>query len=319
MKKLPGSSKPYLTVALLSLVAFLILPVMNYGCIPYFDKNVAICSYRWNWFGGFHVINQKIHSLSGVPLDEWHNYLMYEIWALLILVVSAVLIAVSLYLLINFWRNKKASTKKASKKSSANPLLLPLVLLLIVMGLNYGVYRTLFSRNYEEMRIMAPGEGIFEPGIGVIPSEVNGSGPQDCMNNKPERCVLAPTVDLYPSPGESMENPEYKTDENSTMKEIGGVMQRFSGKTVTIKTTSGKLYSITFPIDVITWWNQERSPDYDGYQLSNGEIITVMYLEPLNEHSTEIKPSQIFGSRFAIDPKPKSDTSPIKRYSGPLE
>lgn len=315
MKKLPGSSKPYFTVGLLSFAAFLLLPVMTHGCIPYFDRNVAICSYRWNWFGGFHVINQKIHSLSGIPIDQWHNYLMYEVWALLMLVVSAVLVGVSLYLLFNIWRNKKT----AKKKTRANPLLLPLALLLIVLGLNYGVYRTLFGRNYEEMRIMAPGEGIFEPGIGVVPSEVNGSGPQDCMNNKPERCVLAPSVDLYPSPGESMENPDYKTDEKSTMKEIGGVLQSHSGKSITIKSTSGKLYNITFPIDVITWWNKERSPNYDGYQLSSGEIITVMYLEPLNEHSTDIKSSQIFGSRFAIEPKPKSDTSPIKRYSGPLE
>lgn len=318
MKKLSGLPKTYLTAALLSFGAFLFLPILTSGCIPYFEKNQMICSYRWNWLGGYHVVNQKLHSLRNVPLEEWHNYLMYEMWALVLLVVSAILVGIALYLIFTALRSKPTTKSKAVKMNNIN-LLLPLLLLLMVLALNYGVYRSVFGRNYRQERIMAPGEGVFVPGTGVVPSEVNGTGPQDCMNNPPERCVLAPTIDLYPSPGESMQNPEYQSDEKSAMKEIGGVLEAYAENTITIKTTTGKRYAVTFPIDVISWWNQYRSQDYDGYQLSNGEIITVMYLEPLTERSTNISASQIFSSRFAIEPVSKSDTSPIKRYSGKLD
>lgn len=316
MKKLSGSPKTFLTVSLFSFAAFLLLPIITMACVPHFERNLTICSYGWSWLGGYHVIDQKLGNMMNSSLLEWRDsYLMYELWSFLVLLISAVVLGLVAYLLFNFWRGRKPK----AEKDVTNPLVLPLVLLLVVWGFNVGVHRVMNARNHEETRIMAPGEGIFVPDVGVVPSEVNGNGPLECMNNKPELCVLSPSVDLYPSPGESMQNPEYKPNDNTTMKEIGGVLVGNSGNTITIKSTTGKLYNITFPVDVISWWSEVRSQHYDGYKISNGEIITVMYLEPLTEHSTEIGPSQIFSSGFAIDPQDKSDTSPIKRYSGPLE
>lgn len=239
---------------------------------------------------------------------------MYELWSFLVLVISALVVGLVVYLLFSVWRGRKLK----AKKGVTTPIVLLLVLLLVVLGLNVGVHRVMNARNYEESRIMAPGEGIFVPGVGVVPSEINGNGPQICLNNQPERCILSPSVDLYPSPAESMHNPDYKPNDNVAMKEIGGVLVGSSGNTITIKSTTGKLYNVTFPVDVISWWSEVRSQYYDGYKLSNGDIIMVMYLEPLTEHSTDIKPSQIFSSRFAIDPQTKTDTGPIQRYSGSL-
>lgn len=143
-----------------------------------------------------------------------------------------------------------------------------------------------------------------------------GSGPVPCHGNEADDCIFAPSVDFWPAGSEGATNPVLVRSESAEGKEIGGVITASNQNVITIRTTSGKTFTITYPEDEISWWNQNISSNYDNYQVGIGDTLAITYLEAKAESSNNIQTSQIIRSNFAIKQvSSKADMAlPIERY-----
>ena len=125
-----------------------------------------------------------------------------------------------------------------------------------------------------------------------------------CPGNPDENCVAGgASIDLYMG-GSS------KLPEGTTMKEIQGVVTAFDGRTVSIKSSSGTVYRVTTPTDVITDYNINKAAKYyDNQKVVIGSSIDVNYNEAEDQHATDINASYM---RFMIELVRKGD--PVKAY-----
>ncbi|MCA9346663.1 hypothetical protein KC960_04180 [Candidatus Saccharibacteria bacterium] len=100
------------------------------------------------------------------------------------------------------------------------------------------------------------------------------------------------------------------------MKNIGGEISTINGNKVGIVTKSNRHFDISFPIEAVAWWNSERSPNYNGFKVGIGDVITVWYREENAKSSTDITPDQIYRSSIAIKAfNSKEDASqPAQHY-----
>jgi hypothetical protein len=155
---------------------------------------------------------------------------------------------------------------------------------------------------------------IQRSGKGVTTSSDDSSGTQPCKGNTAELCVLAPTVDFWPSGDEGASNTSYSPVEGSETKEIGGIIVTDPGATITIQATSGRTFAIIFPADEFSWWNQVRSPNYNNYQIGTGDTLTITYSEPASDSKPIINSNQIISSSLAIKSQPSKTDPTIERY-----
>lgn len=135
---------------------------------------------------------------------------------------------------------------------------------------------------------------------------------QICANNLQDTCIMAPSVDLYPSGKEDATNPSLRNQKGDNWKSIGGIVTGINGSEIQLRTTSSRDFTVTFPFAVQTWWNQVRGPHYSNYRMDVGDTLRIDYLEPADKASTHINPDQIMHSVIAIDPVVKGE--PIQRY-----
>lgn len=185
------------------------------------------------------------------------------------------------------------------KKSRFNHFSTSLIIILIAFVALFGWYSV--NRHNADQKITKTDSKFTKA----------GTGPRPCLGNTEDSCVFAPSVDLYPNgidgPGS---NPELRTQSDDMEKEIGGIISAHSGKSITIKTTSGILFDITFPIDAISAWNNQNKDA--NYIISVGDTVALYYAEPANLHSHAISSSQIKESVLAIHESKSEDK--IERY-----
>ncbi len=220
-------------------------------------------------------------------------------------------------------------TNKILKLS--RPILLAVVAALIVVGLLIAVLirnnREQSSNKASTTTFIDANGGTYQQSAlqnedGKIPQtasdlpQTSSNGPQPCSGNKDDVCIFAPSVDFWPSQGEDSTNHDYAAPANSVIKNIGGVMTAYSGTNITLKTASGRSVVVTFPLEVVDWWNMVHSPNYNNYRVGVGDTMTIEYGEPADQHSDAIGPKQILATRFAIKPvETKAELSePIQRY-----
>lgn len=127
---------------------------------------------------------------------------------------------------------------------------------------------------------------------------------QTCYGNPNENCIEGgASIDLYM--GNSSIPPT-----GTIMKEIQGVVTAFDGRTVSLKASSGTIYRVTTPTDVIKDYNDNKaSKYYNNQKVIIGSSIDVSYNEAEDEHSTRINASYM---RFMIELVRKGD--PVKAY-----
>lgn len=189
---------------------------------------------------------------------------------------------------------KKAQTsKKKSSKAESNKKLYIVSLLLVVtlsLAIIYG--RSIGDTNKTD----------------DISVTIDGNTLHPCTGNPADQCKGAPSIDFYPTGSEGASNPEYNG--NGAQREIMGRITKASDKTITIKTTSGRLFAVTFPIDPINNFNVVRTDTYAAI----GDMLHIDYSEQADLHSTNIRPQQIFKSSLLIKlDNPKTDPT-IKKY-----
>jgi hypothetical protein len=131
---------------------------------------------------------------------------------------------------------------------------------------------------------------------------------QDCHGNPGESCVNSGSIDVFPRYGEDNTAPTDSGD----MFEIQGRIVEHQGTTVKVKASSGAIYTITAPIDIIASFNTKASANYNGITIENGDMLSVRYSQnPWNDHKT-IQPRQVQSVSLLIELVKKTD--PIKKY-----
>ncbi len=147
-----------------------------------------------------------------------------------------------------------------------------------------------------------------------------------CHGNPQDRCSFTGSIDFFPSGGgETAQNPlftpmpplDLKTLENKThdkriMKQIAGVLTEINDKSVKIKSSSGRIFTVNFESNPAEEFNQSRTQYYNDERVTLGDTIIVSYSERDDQYETTINVNQIFDADLMIEVAGKSD--PIKKY-----
>ena len=150
-----------------------------------------------------------------------------------------------------------------------------------------------------------------------------------CDGNPEDRCSFTGSIDLFPSGGDEANsiNPAFKQNPKSCMtsdfdksndpncrwsKVIAGVLTEINEKSVKIKSSSGRIFTVNFGSDPVGEFNKSRAQNYDNKQIMLGDTIVVNYAEADNKHTTTIENNQIFDADLVIEFSTKS--RPAKKY-----
>lgn len=125
-----------------------------------------------------------------------------------------------------------------------------------------------------------------------------------CYGNPNENCVAGgASIDLYMGGGAP-------AAEGAMMKEIQGVVTAIDGKTVSLQGSSGAIYRVTAPTDVIGDYNMNKAAQhYNNQKVVIGSSISAQYYEQEREQSKDIDAAYM---RFMIELVSKRD--PVRAY-----
>lgn len=130
-----------------------------------------------------------------------------------------------------------------------------------------------------------------------------------CFGNPPDVCIGVPSIDLYPAGSEGATNPELVKPKDSQWRDIGGTVSSIDGKSLRFITSSGRNFTIIFPVEIESWWNQNIGPGHK-YTFGVGDTITVSYIESMRQRSTTINANQIGSSSITLDPSWRPSEGP---------
>jgi hypothetical protein len=133
-----------------------------------------------------------------------------------------------------------------------------------------------------------------------------------CMGNSQDTCTFTGGVDLFPAGSEGATNPAARALPNSEAKEIAGAITAIRPHSVDIKTSSGRSFTINYPSDPVSYFNQHLSANYNNAKVEIGDSIMTWYSETKGQHNTTINAEQIHRTQLIIEFFGKSD--PIKKY-----
>ena len=124
-----------------------------------------------------------------------------------------------------------------------------------------------------------------------------------CYGNPAENCVAGgASIDLY------MGNLD--SSDGLIVKEIQGVVTALNGTKTSIRSSSGTIYTINTPTDVISSYNKNKATQYyNNQKVEIGNSLSVKYSEREDENSKDIKASNMV---FMIEIISKGD--PVKAY-----
>lgn len=129
-----------------------------------------------------------------------------------------------------------------------------------------------------------------------------------CYGNPAETCVQSGSIDVYPRNGENNSAPVTPGD----MFEIQGRIVEHNGNTVRIKASSGAIYTIAAPLDMLAKFNTQNSGDYQGTKIVVGDMLAVRYSQKASDDHKNVQPQQLQSVNLLIEVINKQD--PIKKY-----
>lgn len=120
-----------------------------------------------------------------------------------------------------------------------------------------------------------------------------------CLGNPNERCTngpIGPSIDVFPREGgEGARNPHARTDKGLEGREINGTITEITTKSLTIKASSGGLYTVQIDKSSIDTYNTAYAPGYDrlsrdpkAVRVAVGSWISVLYEQKTQESRTGI-------------------------------
>ncbi len=139
----------------------------------------------------------------------------------------------------------------------------------------------------------------------------------ECFGNAGELCPSTASVDVYPRVGgEGAQNPHLrKYLENDVSRQISGTVTELNDDTLTLKSRSGKLYTVTVGDAGFKDYNQNYTKAYGEMDvtLRVGSTVQVMYVQPKDDDATKIRKDQVLRVILQLDEiNPKKDDT--KQY-----
>lgn len=128
----------------------------------------------------------------------------------------------------------------------------------------------------------------------------------DCAGNPNDSCLTGYIggIDLYNGAGPTgMDGKE--------MREIQGVVTELKGTSVVIKSSSGTLFTITTPRDVVSLYNANRASQYNNQTVKIGSAISVTYIENTAEHSKILQGDMLLSVYLRTEMVGKSDVPTV--------
>lgn len=127
---------------------------------------------------------------------------------------------------------------------------------------------------------------------------------ETCYGNLNDDCVAGgASIDLYMGGGNS------GISGSKMMKEIQGNVIGLNGNKTSIRSSSGTVFTVTTPVDVISDYNTNKAGYYNNQKVILGSTISVQYPEDKDAHVTDISAAYM---RFQLELVSKGD--PIKAY-----
>jgi hypothetical protein len=127
-----------------------------------------------------------------------------------------------------------------------------------------------------------------------------------CQGNSQDTCLMGYIggVDIYIT-NRIMQN-------NETMKTIQGVVTTLTNSSATIKTSSGRIFTINTPGSFGTYNTTKAARYYNNQYVKVGSSLSVMYVEATGSQNLTIESSQIIETQMMLEGIGKSD--PVKAY-----
>ncbi len=139
-----------------------------------------------------------------------------------------------------------------------------------------------------------------------------------CDNNPGEYCPRTAFIDVFPrAGGEAATNSAYVTHPGNVLRTISGKVTELGAGTLSLKSSSGAVYTVAATADAFQDYNQHYSPDYKDFNaaLQIGSTVFVTYSQAANANPRAISLKQIFSVGLQIDAtSPKAKLGDIKQY-----
>lgn len=128
---------------------------------------------------------------------------------------------------------------------------------------------------------------------------------ETCYGNPNDDCIAGGgSIDLYMGGGNA------GVSDATIMKEIQGIVVGLDGNKTSIRSSSGTIFTVTTPTDVISDYNTNKAERYyNNQRVMMGSSVSVQYTEDKDVHATEISAAYM---RFQIELVSKGD--PVKAY-----
>jgi hypothetical protein len=121
-----------------------------------------------------------------------------------------------------------------------------------------------------------------------------------------DQCIATPSIDFWPAGSEGASNPYLESSTNTT-GEIMGRIVNDSTDTLQLKTSSGRIISVVYPLNSVSNFNTNYGPNY-GLDVDLGDEIYVSYSGSMTQNNT-INTNQIISSSLIIKGNVKAGTS----------
>ncbi len=193
---------------------------------------------------------------------------------------------------------KKKSSKAKSQMTKKKLAISLLAVFVIVVGL------VVINSDSSSTTKSSDGVAANVP-ANQIPQD-NDNSPQPCLGNTHDECKVAPSVDFYPTGSEGASNPDYTA--SGDQKEIMGRIQSISTKSIVIKSSSGRIFTVNFPINAASNFDSVR----DDYTVEVGDMLYVAYNESPGSSSLTIEPSQLQRSVLLLNEVKVKTDAPTK-------
>lgn len=100
---------------------------------------------------------------------------------------------------------------------------------------------------------------------------------EPCMNNKQDSCVQTSAIVLYENYSGSLQGFDDPNNATKEYRDIQGIIIEHNGATVKIQSSSGRIFTITTPSDIITDYNGTRGSS-NNIPVIIGDLLMIHYI-----------------------------------------
>ncbi|MCL2037421.1 hypothetical protein FWG95_00195 [Candidatus Saccharibacteria bacterium] len=130
-----------------------------------------------------------------------------------------------------------------------------------------------------------------------------------CNANPQDICSHGASVDLY-----LKGTPDMALGDTVEAREISGTLISHNGASFQIKSSSGRIFTVTTPSDIITSFNRNQSAKYNNATVEIGDTIQIIYMADRNQpDDRNLNPEQLIHISLSLEML-NAKTDPIQKY-----